>query len=169
VIGAIDDPGSWRSLTLAGGSFPAALTDMKPSSTERYPRAEWAVWLAVRERMQRRPTFGDYAIGNPDMGTEIDPRLMRISAQLRYTADTEWLVFKARNIRDYGSEQFIDICRDLAARPEFSGPHFSWGDAYIAARADRSDSRPGNPQMWRKVGTSHHLAKAVSQIAILGA
>lgn len=159
---------SWRSFTLAGGAFPENLSEMSPASEERFTRAEWAVWKALRQRsLARRPTFADYAIAHPEPSTEMDPRLMRISAQLRYTTGDEWLVFKERNIRDFGNEQFIRICERLATREEFRGPDFSWGDDYIAKRADGTDSRPGNPRMWRKVGTSHHLAEVVSQIASL--
>lgn len=100
---------------------------MSPASEERFGRAEWAVWKALRQRsLARRPTFADYAIAHPEPSAEMDPRLMRISAQLRYTAGDEWLVFKERNIRDFGNEQFIRICERLATREEFRGSDFSW-------------------------------------------
>jgi hypothetical protein len=171
VLSMIPEVTAWRSLTLAGSAFPADLTAVKPSSEERFARAEWAVWTALRERpgLARIPAFGDYTISHPDPPTTLDPRLLRVSAQLRYTTESDWLVFKERNIRDYGSEQFLAICERLVQRPEFAGADWSWGDAYIAARADGSDSRPGNPRTWRKVGTTHHIATVMKQIASLGA
>lgn len=170
ILSQVPDPQSWRSLTLASGAFPENLSEMSPASEQRFARAEWAVWRAVRERsLPRVPTFADYAIAHPEPAPEMDPRLMRISAQLRYTTDHNWLVFKERNIRDFGNEQFLKICERLVARDAFRGRDFSWGDRYIAERADGTDGRPGNPRMWRKVGTSHHLAQVVSQIASLGA
>lgn len=170
ILHAVPDPTAWRTLTLAGGAFPENLGEMSPGSEQRFLRAEWAVWQALRERnLPRLPTFADYAIAYPAPPAEMDPRLMRISAQLRYTTEDEWLVFKERNIRDFGNEQFIVICKKLVERDEFSGPDFSWGDRYIADRAHGIDTRPGNPRMWRKVGTSHHLAMVVSKTASLGA
>lgn len=172
VLSAVPTATEWRSLTLAGSSFPENLTSMMPASEERFPRAEWAVWEALharRNQLQRPPTFSDYAIAHPDPPESIDPRLLRVSAQLRYTVADAWLVFKERNIRDYGHEQFLDICGRLVQRPEFYGRDFSWGDAYIADRASGADVRPGNPRMWRKVGTSHHMAVVMDQIANLDA
>ncbi|HEX8122478.1 MAG TPA: beta family protein [Solirubrobacteraceae bacterium] len=170
ILSQVPDVGSWRSFTLAAGAFPENLSEMSPASEQRFARAEWTVWQQLRGRqLDRRPTFADYAIAHPEPAAEMDPRLMRISAQLRYTCQDDWLIFKERNIRDHGNEQFIDICKKLVERPEYAGPDFSWGDKYIAERADGTDARPGNPRIWRKVGTSHHLAMVLSQIASLGA
>jgi hypothetical protein len=157
----------WRSVTLAGSTFPADLSGVSPSSEETFPRAEWTMWkaLAARSGLPLLPTFGDYAIEHPDPRAGIDPRLLRISAQLRYTTEDAWLILKERNIRDFGSEQFIEICRRLVRRQEFRGADFSWGDSYIAERADGRDARPGNPRVWRKVGTNHHMATVIDQIA----
>lgn len=168
VISQVPSPDAWRSFSVAGASFPENLSEMQPSTEKRFERAEWAIWNALRERdLPRSPTFADYTINHPEPPAGLDPRLMRISAQLRYTAETDWLVFKERNIRDYGSEQFVAICKRLIARDEFSGADFSWGDRYIFERGTGEDTRPGNPMMWRKVGTNHHLLKVLSQIASL--
>jgi hypothetical protein len=169
VIAAVPDVSSWRSLTLAGSAFPETLGEMEPSSETRIARAEWSVWSELRQRgLPRTPAFADYAIAHPNPPTAVDPRLLRVSAQLRYTREDDWLVFKGRNIRDYGNDQFILICEKLVASGEFRGAEFSWGDSYIAERASGADRRPGNPRTWRKVGTSHHIATVVSQIASLG-
>lgn len=89
---------------------------------------------------------------------------MRPSASIRYTCESAWLVLKGRNVRDHGYEQFHDMCRDLVQRQEYSGRHFSWGDEYIDECAARRVSK-GSLTTWRKVGTSHHLAFVVGQIA----
>lgn len=166
VLNMVPTPEAWRSLTVAASAFPLDLSAMLPASEETYPRTEWTVWNALSAYgLARMPTFGDYAIGHPDLPPSLDPRLLRVSAQLRYTADDYWLVFKERNIRDYGADQFIAICQRLVLRPEYRGRQFSWGDAYVAERADQSDPRPGNPRTWRKVGTNHHLAVVIDQVA----
>ncbi len=89
---------------------------------------------------------------------------MRPSASVRYTHDTYWLVPKGRNLREYGFDQFHGVCRALVQRVEYAGPQFSWGDQYIDdCAAERVG--PGNLTTWRKVGTSHHLAFVVRQLA----
>ena len=140
---------------------------LPPTSVTPIPRIEWTVWrsLIVRSRLPRLPAFGDYAISHPQP-SEVDPRIMRPSASIRYTANDAWLVLKGRNLRDYGYAEFYDVCRDLVARPEYSGPSFSWGDWYIEECANQRVGT-GNLTTWRKVGTSHHLAFVTRQIASL--
>jgi hypothetical protein len=157
----------WRSFTLAGTAFPENLIESPPSSYSLISRLEWIVWrnLIARAKLPRLPSFGDYAIASPQP-SEVDPRIMRPSASIRYATDDAWLIPKARNLRDFGFAQFHDICRELITRPEYSGSEFSWGDWYIDECANERVG-PGNLTTWRKVGTSHHLACVTRQIASL--
>ncbi len=156
----------WRSFTLAATSFPENLTGLPPSDSSLIERTEWRLWLDLWRRQReisRRPTFGDYAISHPEP-SEVEPRVMRPSASIRYTAEEAWLVLKGQNLRDNGFAQFHQVCRDLIRRPEYSGGDFSWGDRYIYDCASQRTG-PGNLTTWRKVGTSHHVAFAVRQLA----
>jgi hypothetical protein len=167
LVRSIPDLDVWRSFTLAGTAFPENLIELPPSTFSMIPRLEWIIWrnLIARARIPRLPSFGDYAVASPQP-SEVDPRIMRPSASIRYTTDDAWLIPKARNLRDFGFAQFHDICRNLIGRPEYSGPEFSWGDRYIDECANRRVGT-GNLTTWRKVGTSHHLACVTHQIASL--
>ncbi len=158
---------SWRSFTLAVTAFPEDLMGLPPSSVTPIPRMGWGAWRSLigQSRLPRAPTFADYAISHPQP-SEVDPRIMRPSASIRYTANDAWLILKGRNLRDYGYAEFYDVCRDLVAHQEYSGPSFSWGDRYIQECSARHVGT-GNLTTWRKVGTSHHLAFVVRQIANL--
>lgn len=164
---SLPNPDDWRSLALAGGGFPLNLTGI--GAETRIARADWDVWRTLTvdraDEMPRRPAFADYAVQHPEP-QEIDPRLMRMSASLRYATPTEWLILKGRNVRDYGFEQFHDLCADLVPRPEFRGPDFSEGDRLIASSANRNGG-PGNATTWRKIATNHHLETVADQIANL--
>lgn len=158
----------WRSLTLAATAFPENLMGLPPSDVSVIRRIEWALWKSVVARSKmagRLPTFGDYAIAHP-APSEVDPRIMRASASIRYTMDEDWLVVKARSLRDHGFNQFHEVCRTLVACSEYSGKDFSWGDRYIDECA-RNQTGPGNLTSWRKVGTSHHLTFVTAQLASL--
>jgi hypothetical protein len=158
----------WRSFTLAATSFPENLAGLPPAESSMLERTEWRLWADLRRRsreLSRRPTFGDYAISHPEP-SEVDPRIMKASASIRYTADQSWLVLKGRSLKKNGFDQFNDVCRDLVDRTEYCGSNFSWGDKYICDCADGIDG-PGNLTTWRKVGTSHHLVFAVRQLANL--
>ena len=166
IIATLPSIMDWRTLTFAASAFPPDLSRLAPNSVTPLPRTEWAIWLwlaARRARLRRLPTFGDYAIAHPDW-TEVDPRLMKMSAQLRYTIDDDWLIFKKRNTRDFGFEQFKEICAELIGRSEYRGAAFSWGDNAISDYANPSTGT-GNPMIWRKIGTNHHLTMVVTQIA----
>lgn len=148
----------WRTLTLAASGFPRDLSGMRPATVERFPRTELILWEGVMSQgnLPRVPFFGDYGITHPDL-LDIDPRTMRMSANLRYTLEGEWIVFKGRGVRREGRSQFKQLCRDLIHRREYKGSDFSWGDEYIALCAADA-AGPGNATTWREIGTSHHLA-----------
>ena len=157
---------SWRSFTLAATSFPVNLMGLAPSQTSAIRRREWRLWRNIIAQLRTRlPAFSDYAISHPQP-SEVDPRLMRASASIRYTAQDTWLIFKAKNLRDYGYSQFHAVCRNVLRSNEYTGPDYSWGDRYIHECAQRRVTS-GNLTTWRKVGTSHHLALVATQIASL--
>jgi Beta protein len=155
----------WRSLVLAATGFPVDLMGLPRSEVSTLPRLEWALWCSVAgdSRIVRTPAFGDYAIAHPQP-PEVDPRLMRASASIRYTTKDVWLVLKGKNLRDHGYRQFHDVSKSLLKNDAYSGPEFSWGDRYIKDCAHRLVSS-GNLTTWRRVGTSHHLAYVMQQIA----
>ena len=121
--------------------------------------------ISLGPRLLRVPSFGDYAVNYPEE-TFVDPRIMRMSANLRYTLDSEWLILRGRNTRQFGFEQFRDLCSSLVMKSEFAGPSFSAGDKFIDDCAQGSTG-PGNATVWRRVGTSHHLTHVSNQIANL--
>lgn len=167
ILYALPYTADWRTVTVAGTAFPENLTGFQSASASATERTEWLLWKALVSHgtLNRTPTFGDYAIAHPDI-PQIDPRFMRMSAQLRYTVENDWLIFKERNVRDHGFDQFNDICRDLVARPEYSGRDYSWGDTYADDCARNRDG-PGNATTWRRVATTHHLTYVVNQITSL--
>jgi hypothetical protein len=159
----------WRRITLAAASFPEDLSDVSAATIVNLPRLEWDLWKSLQKRPGALPRrdliFGDYAMSHP-IGKTIDPRTMRMSANIRYTTADDWLVIKGRNVRQYGFEQYFELCRLLVERPEYSGRTFSWGDGYIAACAEATQG-PGNATTWRKVGVNHHITLVTRGLASL--
>ena len=169
IIAAVPELGRWRRLILAASAFPLDMSQFQSNRISRAPRAEWALFNAIARgdnRPARIPFFGDYAIQHP-RPKEIDPKIMNMTANLRYTSNGEWMILKARNVKQYGYAQFNTICRTLIDRDEYAGGDFSWGDQYIE-RCARGQDGPGSATTWRKVGTSHHLTLVARQIASLG-
>lgn len=155
----------WRSFVLAATGFPVDLIGLPPSEISPVWRAEWTLWRSVTtdHRIARTPIFGDYAIAHPQP-PEVDPRVMRPSASIRYTTKEMWLILKGKNLKDHGYQQFHDVSKSLLKSAAYSGPQFSWGDRYINDCA-KGRASCGNLTTWRKVGTSHHIAYVTQQIA----
>ncbi len=158
--------GQWRSFAMTATGFPENLLGLPPSALSPVPRLEWTLWCRVTaagRALPRLPAFGDYSIAHPQP-SEVDPRIMSPSSGIRYTTSDSWLISKARNVRDYGYEEFREACRQLIRRPDYLGPQFSWGDQFIQDCAHERTGT-GNLTTWRKVGTSHHLAFVTGQLA----
>jgi hypothetical protein len=160
----------WRSFTICGTSFPSTLANLPMEACSYIARLEWGLWNGLREQLPeetRQPTFGDYAIAHPEP-SEVDPRIMKASAAIRYTSSNNWLVVRGRGLKKYKFDQFYALSRNLTRRPEYRGKDFSWGDGYIEG-CGRQVFGKGNLTTWRQVGTSHHLAFVLDQIASLSA
>jgi hypothetical protein len=169
VFSMIPNKDAWRRIILAAASFPEDLSDVSAATIVRLPRHEWDLWKMLQRKPDLLPRrdllFGDYAMAHPVAKT-LDPRTMRMSANIRYTTQDDWLVIKGRNVRQYGFSQYFDLCRLLVERPEYSGRAFSWGDGYIADCAEHIQG-PGNATTWRKVGVNHHLTLVTRGLASL--
>jgi hypothetical protein len=161
VLPGIDD---WRTLTIIGGAFPLSLAPLTRNAWNAAPRYDWQGWTALLTRPRERyPSFGDYAIAHPSLPPSGRATIL---AQLRYTLQNEYLIYKGQDAIDHGYGQFFAICADLVSRPQFSGAQFSYGDGMIHARATTGGS-PGNAETWRTIGTSHHVEMVIHQIANL--
>jgi Beta protein len=170
VVGHIPRLKGWRTFSIIGTSFPPSMAEVK-SSPETLPRSEWLVYRRLCAELasegMRLPTFGDYGISHPDL-LDLDMRLVKPSASIRYTINDAWHVIKGPNVRDHGYSQYRGHCLDLVSCAVFMGSDFSWGDNYIAECAVGKAST-GNLTTWRAVGTNHHLEKVVADIASLSA
>lgn len=157
----------WRRIILAAASFPEDLSDVDAATTTLLPRHEWNLWQALQRKPNGLPRkdliYGDYAVSNP-VSKLLDPRTMRMSANIRYTTEDKWLVIKGRNVRQHGFSQYFELCETLVARQEYCGREFSWGDTYVDDCA-LAMKGPGNATTWRKVGVNHHLTLVARQLA----
>jgi hypothetical protein len=161
---------AWRSLTFAAGAFPESLERVGADTIDLIARSDWAAWqslvLGDEADLQRFPAFGDYGIAGVEF-SEIDPRIMQMSANVRYTAEDAWVILKGRSVKK-GFDQFHRLSAALVRRTDFCGEAFSAGDQYIA-RCARREVGPGNATTWRQVGTNHHLTFVERALANLSA
>ncbi len=161
--------GDWRSVVLVGTAMHRSLGGgvVDEGTVGRLPRREWDLWLELRARRPERiPTYGDYAIQHPDPPWEGEESGPGMRANIRYTLDDVTVVPRGTGpvVSGRGAEQYRDLCQEVMAEPKFAGPDYTWGDRIIFECAHGLGS-PGNQNLWRGAGTSHHLRHVVEQLA----
>lgn len=166
IVGALASSGAWRSVTLAATSIPASLAGYAQMALTALPRLEWQAYthlaglgpaVAVR--------YGDYAVQHPDLPLGVDGRFLRIFSQIRYSTDREWLIARGQELKVHGYGHVSALAGLITGHPDYSGPSFSTGDRWLDSCATGSAASNGSPEVWRRVGTNHHLARVAHQVA----
>jgi hypothetical protein len=156
----------WRTFTILGTSFPNTMKGIRKGG-ETVPRYEWKLYKILiagfKEAGLRLPAFGDYAINHPEI-TELDWRVVKPPATIRYTIEDGWYLVKGDNVRDYGYEQYHKLSQNVLASRYYYGSAFSWGDGYIQICSNKS-AKTGNLSTWRQVDTNHHIETVIGDIA----
>ena len=161
--------GEWKSVTIAGTAFPSSRTIKEGISY--FPRNDWKVYSALVKRLREREfiraiNYGDYSIVNPDY-FEFNPKVMKSSANIRYTLDDKWLIVKGwalKNSIDY--KQYTRMAKLIMDSDDYMGEEFSMGDLHLAKVANEEEG-PGAPSVWNWVGNNHHFEKVLTDIAAM--
>lgn len=164
-INAIQRVGQFRSIIVAGSNYPRNVSDVPADGIGFVERRELLVWERIRSALQNgtHVHFGDYSVVHPDFVDVENTR--NANAKIRYTIRGNWLVSRGHMLREEpGFLQYHDVARRVVRANEFMGPHFSWGDQYIANCAEESDG-PGNLAKWVEVDVCHHVSFVMQEIA----
>lgn len=155
----------WRNLSAAFSGFPELVSDhVSPSSVGSIPRSDASAFNHLASRFSERPlTFADYGVGVP---TYAEAKWSPIP-NIRYAVAGKWVVHRAATKLD-PSPQYIQLAKNLASAPYFSGAGFSPGDTYISAVASGVDG-PGNAGSYLKAAMSRHFHVVLDALANHGA
>jgi hypothetical protein len=172
----VPDLRRWRTLTVSGSAFPKSmgLGTVETRSSSLVPRAEWLAWnqafYSRRDHLDRLPTFSDCAIQHPDGVEGFNPATMSVSASIRITQSDDWLLVKGVSTDDIpAAVQFPQLATRLVygeLKPYFHGAKHCTGCKQML---DAANGEPGlgTPIVWRKLGTIHHITRAVEMISDL--
>lgn len=156
----------FKEVFFAATSFPINLSSCKTNSITRIERIEMVIkdhFENSPTKISRIPKFADYCVSNPEIG-EIDPRLMTMSAAVRYTVEDAWYIFKAASVKKYSFEQFYDLAKEITSSNVYYGEEFSWGDNLIYQKSKRTGGT-GNPTTWRQIATNHHITVMITNLS----
>lgn len=161
----------WRSFIVLGSSFPEELEYTNENANCSHRRLEWLFYKDCMLKFKdffRLPTFSDYTIGIVDH-KQLDMRLIKPSAKLKYTLADNWYYDKGKAVRGLNSRgfgQFRSLCGSLVGTNYFRGENFSEGDKYIKKCSEGKEGT-GNLSTWVWVSTNQHMAKVLFDIANL--
>lgn len=170
----VPDQARWRTFTVSACAFPMSLGGVERHSHAIIERADWSAWrdglYARRSRLLRLPTFSDCAIQHPSGVEGFDPRIMPVSASVRYALPEAWLLIKGESTRTTPpAVQFPSLATQLAyghLRPHFAGADHCAGCASMKAAAD-GGKKLGSAEVWRRLGTIHHITRVMQDLASL--
>ena len=155
----------WRTLTLSACSFPKSMGVVEKNSYELAQREEWIAWRDYfhkqRKKLARLPTYSDCAIQHPTGVEGFDPRIMQVSASVRYTLAEQWLLIKGQSTRFKSAGiQFPLLAERLVAddlKVYFMGATHCMGCKSMKAASDGAP-KLGSAEVWRRLGTIHHVS-----------
>jgi Beta protein len=185
LIDALPRVRDWHTLTLACSSFPETLGDVDKNTIDELDRSEWAAWVHLRNTQEssgkRVPTFGDYGVNHPILTDDLDPKMIIVAPNIRYTSAASFVIAKGQaqprkkkakttvqkvNRANLAPKvQYPKLANMIKSHPTWKKADFSWGDKFIDRCSQNHCTGTGSD--WRGVGASHHIALVVQQIANL--
>ncbi len=167
-IADVPNQHQWRTFTLSACSFPVSMGVVDRHSHDFIERSDWMSWRdhlhRERQHLTRLPSFSDCAIQHP-LGVEgFDPKIMPVSASIRYTLSDRWLLIKGESTRFRPPRtQFPELATRLVyghLRSHFAAASHCAGCASTKDAADGT-SGYGSAEAWRRLGTAHHISTVI--------
>jgi hypothetical protein len=173
-LGAVPHHKTWRTFTLSGCAFPKSMGKVGRDSFLLVNRTEWIGWrdglYVNRGTLKRLPTFSDCAIQHPSGVEGFNPLTMAVSAAARHASGDSWLLVKGESTRNVSpSVQYRAIAKKIVSNAH--GQHFL-GATHCAGCADIEAAAKGAPGLgglgvWRRIGTTHHVATVLKDLSAL--
>ena len=147
-------------LILSASSMVADMSGFKRNSINRVKRDDLSLWMSLAQSGSPDLGFGDYGVIHPDY-VDLDPKVIKPSAKIRYTTHGEWIFVKGFRWVD-DTSQHHGLSKKLSDCPEFRGAD-SWGGDYIESAAA---GRPkyGTLETWVTVDQNAHITLTRKQV-----
>ena len=147
-------------LVLSSSSMVADANGFKRNSVNRIRRDDLSLWLGVCHAGFTDVCFGDYGVIHPDY-VDLDPRVIKPSAKIRYTTSSEWIFVKGFQwVKDTSQHHGLSV--ELSQCREFRGAD-SWGGDYIESAA-AGRAKYGTLETWVTVDQNAHITLTSRQV-----
>jgi hypothetical protein len=151
----------WAGILIGGYGIPDQVSSVVSSNDQGYlPRVELDVHAEVVAHTGNNTLWlADYATLPPSV-VELDWKLIHkvMCPKAIYALSDSWFVVRGGAFSSHpdGHDQYYSLAEEIVALPEFCGPDYSYGDAYICDRANRI-ATPGSPASWITACVNHHI------------
>lgn len=158
----------WKTVTTLGTSMPDPLpNESQLIEVDRVEVNDHEALRAGSVAAPRKPSYGDYTITSPEPLTDIDPRLIQISAKLKYASETNWIIargdlFKGHAGRSKGASAFQPVAIRIMQHNAFGNASDGPDEWIRNAAADPSNG--GNPETWVRIGVWRHILKTMERL-----
>ena len=158
-------------IVFAASAMVPNMGSYKKDSFNRVPRIDYLTWQSIA-KVAPSVGYSDYGVVHPDY-IDLDPRVIKPSAKIRYSTDGEWLIVKGSRWAD-NTAQHHRLSQVLQGKAEFRGAD-CWGADYIVTAAAGRKTY-GALETWVTIDqnthithTVNHLTKVVApQLAVAG-
>ena len=162
----------WRTFTVSACAFPLTMGIVDAHCHELVERTDWISWKENlynrRSELVRLPSFGDCVIQHPRGVEGFDPRTMSVSASIRYARENDWLLIKGESTRlTPAVVQFPELATRLVyghLRPFFLASPVHCAGCEAMQRAADGAPGYGAPEVWRRLGTIHHMSLVMQKL-----
>jgi len=148
-----------KRIVFCASAIAPSMALFKKDSINRIERTDYLIWRNLVKSVLNLD-FSDYGVIHPSY-IDIDPRLLKPSAKIRYTTSSGWIIIKGSCWRD-DTSQHHELSKMLSDQQEFRGDD-SWGGNYIVSCAEGRPSY-GSLETWVSVDQNNHINQTVKQI-----
>lgn len=164
----------WRTVTITCCGFPSSMSNVQLHSHDLVQRVDWVAWRDYlyqgRHTLERLPRFSDCAIQHTAGVEGFDPRIMQVSASVRYTWSDYWLLIKGESTRRIPATVQFPVLATSLVYGHLQNHFYQESHCNGCASIQRcADWEPGHasPETWRRFGTIHHITRVVEELATL--
>lgn len=147
-------------IVFAASAIVANMSGFKRNTVNKISRRDYLNWMLIAKR-HPDVDFADYGVIDPEY-LDIDPKLIKPAAKIRYTCDDHWIIVKGiKWVRD--TSQHKRLAEMLSKKPEFRGAD-CWGAESIMSTVSGGRAYR-RLEDWVTIDQNTHVVHTVRQLA----